>query len=262
MQSVKEADRALGRREPEKAFEILAELVDEIRRADAAKRLYETAILPDYIELADALKRHDQADRAAQQLLNIYAANCEAADPFLLSWLLKDELGQQKLGAPEHVAEIYRAAIKGLELAQPPNARLLGGTRYDFGLLLLQHKKAGEAYAIHSRMLDALEIEIGRADERFGGTIFGLAQRYLDARAFEETEKLMRQLILVVEDPAAKMPSGRIAQTYGALGQLYVEMKQVEQAEGAFTRALKIATAAKESEPDAHRTAVRSLEEF
>ena len=161
------------------AFDILTRILGKIEESQDKEHLYNTAILPHYIELADHLKKHDLADQRAKQLLKIYAANCKKTDEFWIEWLLTDALERRDVGNPDFIAGIYRMAIESLELGDPSSHRILGQTKYSFGHFLLEQGKPDEAFDVHSSMLDVLEEDIGSGDERFGGTIFGLGEAYL-----------------------------------------------------------------------------------
>jgi hypothetical protein len=252
----------------QKTLEILRTIFDDIDKGPREDQTQKVALLPSYIKMADDLNEHDVADDASKQLLDIYDNNCHASDVFFISWLLKQVKERGDVGSVDLISELYRRAIGGLELQDPPHLSDIEQVKYDFGVFLLDKGKAGDAFVTHSEMLDTIEKQIGRSDERFGGELFVLAAKYQDADAYGEADKLLTRLKEVVEDPAASLPLARIILTYDGRtdddrGRLFViAKKRYNEGEAAFVTAFELGKGLKDVEPATYATATRNLQKF
>jgi tetratricopeptide (TPR) repeat protein len=262
MEMLKEAAVAEQRGDILKVLETTRAVLKEINGRPKQEHIQKAAVLPVYIRIADSLNQHDVGDEGSEQLLNIYVDNCNISDNFFISWLLDQAKERGDVSSIEFISDLYQRAIRGLESQVPSQAAKIGQSKYAYGLFLLKREKAADAFAIHSGMLNDLEKQIGRKNERFGGTIFGLVSRYQDAKAYGEAEKLITRLQQVVDDPEAGLPLARVVQTYDAKGRLFVDMKRVKDADTAFRKALELANALKDTEPAVYATARGNLQQF
>lgn len=262
LEMLKEAAAAEQRGETLKALETTRAIFKEIDKRPKQEQIHKTALLPDYIRMADDLDQHDVGDEGSKQLLNIYVDNCSVSDDFFIGWLLDQVKERGDVGSTEFISDLYQRAIKGLESQVPPHVSKIGQLKYAYGFFFLKRERAADAFTIHSEMLNVLEKQIGRKNERFGGTIFGLVGKYQDAKAYGETEKLLTRLQQVVEDPEAGLPSARVVQTFDAKGRLFVEMRRAKDAEAAFSKAFEVAKALKDTEPAIYAKARGNLQKF